>query len=230
MTKKIIFFLIFFTHCYLLKSQLFNLFNQKVYDDTSPIEKINADLSLYFHTGIKGGYNFSIEYPINRKIVEMPKWPVFNLFNFDLFGYATRGTKLLRKQTLIQGNIDLYFHLKNHTGAIINIQLIRRRIGPKNGNIDLGMGVGLLRTFLPTTYKFTEDGIEKVFLPGRTYITNHLSFCYGKQISFLTTKPFVVFVRPSVYLIYPYNHLFNVGFAMEWGVRLNIIKNPYEKN
>lgn len=225
--KDLIFIFLIISFCAVSKGQLNKSRYHNKYIDTTSIKNLNTDFSLYYHTGVKPGLNFSIEYPLSRKVLEKQKRSIFSLFGMS---NTKKRYKIIRKQNIIQGNISSYWHPKNHTGMLLNIQFVRRRISQRGGNIEVGTGLGILRTFLPETYEFKEDGINKVFLPGRTFITRNYSLSYGKPIFFLTQRPFVFFVRPSVYILYPYNHMFNISYAVEWGIRINFLKNPYEKS
>lgn len=213
-------FLLFFN---LTFSQTQRLFNRYIYFDDEPYKKLNTDFSLYYHNGIKPGLNFSTDRAFSRKAFDKNKLQLLHIF-----GTKEKEIKTIKIQNVLQGNGGFYVHRKNHMGFYANAQLIRRRINEKNTNFEFGLGVGILKTFLPTTYEFTDKGLRKVFLPGRLYFTGNLSMLYGRELKFITKKPVLFFVRPSASLKIPYNHFINFAYAMEWGIRIKIFDNKHE--
>ena len=203
-----------------INAQTTDLFGNEIALDDSPVEKLKVDMSIYFHNGIRPGLNFSTEFPKKRYTVEKEKYRLFGI------SFGDGSTKQIKRHFLVKGNTGIYVHRQNHTGFYLNFQYVYRRINQRNRALDAGLGIGVLRAFLPTTYKYTDEGFKKVFLPGRFFLTIPVSFCYSRQINFLTSEPFDAFVRPTIYAKVPYNHFFNMAYSVEWGIRFKFLKNP----
>ncbi|OFX61038.1 MAG: hypothetical protein A2046_15835 [Bacteroidetes bacterium GWA2_30_7] len=191
---------------------------KKTYIDTSRIEKLSARIAYYgvnsFHPGLKIG----VEYPIKRKIVEKPRIP------------RRKGMKTVRKEWIFSANLTGYYHKNNHTGFWLNPELSRRRTGRRGGFKEFSYGFGYLKTFQPKTYIVDDEGnVEKVFIPGHGFFTASLGVAYGKDYSVRTTQPICWYIKPSYYLIFPYNTLFNMGFGFEIGITYKFLKNSFNK-
>ena len=197
-----------------IHAQIFSFRNIDYYKDTSDYSLINTNLNLYYHAGTKPGLSIGVEIPRN-----------------GMMRYKTRKStnakeKIILWQTMIQANSGIYFHRKNHTGFFINALYCFRRTNHKGWQMDAGAGLGILKTFLPKTYEFTDIGLEKVFLPGRLYFTNNYTISIAKKIN-IKNRSVDIFTRHNFYMLVPYNHLVNFGYSIEWGVRFKHFNNPF---
>lgn len=188
---------------------------KKTYKDTSQIDKLSARVAYFgvnsFHAGLKVG----VEYPIKRKIIEKPRIP------------RKYGLKVIRKEWIASVNITGYYHRDNHTGFWLNPEISRRRTGRRGGFKEFSYGFGFLKTFQPKTYIVDENGnVDKVFMPGHGFFTLSLGMAYGKDYSVKKQQPLCWYVKPSYYLIFPYNTLFSMGFGFEIGITYKFLSNP----
>lgn len=81
------------------------------------------------------------------------------------------------------------------------------------------LGAGYMRIFNSgTTYEVSETGIEKVPLASRGYFLAHLTLGIGKDLYPKRGLPMAWYIRPSFYLLTPYNAGINVLVNFELGV------------
>lgn len=203
----------------------FNVFfSQKTEKDTIFSSKLPVSFTYYAHTGIVPGLGFSNDFPIYRVKIEKQRYPALTFLGL----YRKGNTKILYRQIMIQANSSLYIHLKNHTGLHLNGQLVYKRTNVKGWSSEIGAGIGILQAFLPTTYEFDASGqLKKKIIAGRTFITNIVSYSLNKTLNKETGSQ--VFIKPSFYLIYPYNHTLMVDFSIEIGLKKYLFTNPFKK-
>lgn len=198
-----------------------NVFSQsekltkKTYIDTSSIEKLNVRVAYFgvnsFHAGLKIG----VEYPIKRRVIEKPRIP------------RKYGLKVIHKDWIASINLTGYYHPDNHTGIWLNPEISRRRTGRRGGFKEFSYGIGFLKTFQPSTYTVDENGnVNSVFMPGHGFFTASFGVAYGKDYSVKNLRPICWYIKPSYYLIFPYNTLFSLGFGFEMGITYKILSNP----
>lgn len=81
------------------------------------------------------------------------------------------------------------------------------------------LGAGYMRIFnAGTTYTVTEEGIEKVPLASRGYFIGHLTLGIGKDLFLKKGKPIAWHLRPSFYVLTPYNAGINILVNLELGI------------
>lgn len=197
-----------------ISAQVFSFRNIEFYKDTSDYSQLNTNFSLYYHAGIKPGLSIGFEIPRNGVVRNKS-----NKSNSE-------NVKSILWQTMILANSGIYYHRKNHTGFFINGIYCLRRTNHKGWQLDAGAGFGFLKTFLPKTYEYTEAGLEKVFLPGRLFLTNNYEISIGKRFN-INNTPVYVFTRHNFYMMVPYNQFVNFGYSIEWGARLKLFNNPF---
>lgn len=195
---------------------------KKVYLDTTSIDLLDVRVGYHgvvtFHPGFKVG----VEYPIRRKIKELPRYPILSRVEI-LNG---KGAKIIRKDIIASANTGIFHHKQNHSGFFLNIELEKRRTGKKGVYGGFSMGIGGLRTFLGPTYKIDEnDEFKKVFLPGRMYFMPSISFNHGWNFKYKKTIPCSIFYKMTYFFYIPYNNALNINFAFEFGLRMKILKN-----
>ncbi len=84
-------------------------------------------------------------------------------------------------QYYINGNFGFYIDNPTHWALFNNYQINFRRVQEKGKFISIGTGPGIMRTFLPETYRVTDNGdIERVKLPGRLYSAPVISLGVGR--------------------------------------------------
>lgn len=196
-----------------------------IYKDTSRVEKRTLKISYYgintFHTGIKVG----IEYPIFRKVKEMPRFPM----NTRLGIMKNKGIKTIHKDWLASLNFTLYNHKNNHTGLWLTSEFSKRRTGRRGGFKEFSYGLGMLKTFQAATYEVDEfNDVRKISVPGHLYYTFAIGVAYGKDYSIRKQKPVCWYIKPTYYLIFPYNSLFSAGFGLDIGLSFKILDNPFK--
>lgn len=105
------------------------------------------------------------------------------------------------------------------------------RLTFRNGlKMELFTGLGYMRVFnAGKTYKQNESGgFDRVFLAGRNYIVQNLTYGFGWDLFNKKGKPLSFHIRPSLYFLVPYNTLYNVLINVEIGATYffrNIQKN-----
>lgn len=192
--------------------------------DTTKMEKLDFSIGLYDYNFTNYGINSSVDFPIRKTSKTRPEWPLLTWL-----GIMDRSLITLHKQTLLQPNLGFYLVPNNHTGLFANIQMIGRKIWPGGFYREFGLGMQYLRYFYTTTYVPGKEGtFKKEFLPGRSYIAYQASFTLGFDMVYDTGFPAAVFLKPDVYVIAPFNHLFNIGSSIQVGLRYNLINNPFK--
>lgn len=88
----------------------------------------------------------------------------------------------------------------------------------KGFKIEAFLGVGYMRIFNLKTYEVTDTGIEKVPFASRGYFTSHLTFGIGKDLFPKREIPWAWHIRPSFYLVAPYNSGINILLNFEFGL------------
>jgi len=86
------------------------------------------------------------------------------------------------RQHVIDAKLGFYVDNPTHWAVYNNFQYSMRWLSHRNFFTQLSLGPGVMRTFLPETYKVSDSGdIEKVTLPGRFYFTPAFSVGIGKS-------------------------------------------------
>ena len=142
-----------------------------------------------------------------------------------------RGQRTNMHQFLLNGNLGFTtnFASKTDTGVFTNYGVTWRRTNKKGKQFSIELNpLGYYRSFLPETYKVTDDHVEKVFLPGRGYYAPSISVGIGKQRpgKKITGRYFNI----NFMLRTPYNADILPAFNFEYGYRFNFKKKRDAKS
>jgi hypothetical protein len=134
--------------------------------------------------------------------------------------------KTITHQILFNGNLAFTnnFSSKTDAGIITNYGLTWRRTNTKGKQINIAFNpLGYYRSFLPETYEVDGDKVNKVFLPGRSYLAPSISIGLGKlrEGKKLTGRYF------NINLMYrtPYNAGTVPSISFQYGYRFKLKKN-----
>ena len=187
--------------------------------DSNKLNKYDVSIGLYDYNFTNYGLNAGLDVPIRRKSKTRPEWPLLTRLPFFDTTLIT-----LHKDLILQPNLGIYYVRRNHTGLFGNMQLIARKTWPGGFYRELGMGLQYMRYIYPATYKAVGNGdFEKIKFPGRSFFAYQFSFAIGLDWLYKNGVPAAVYLKPDFYVIYPFNHSFNIGSSIQIGLRYNLI-------
>jgi hypothetical protein len=166
-------------------------------------------------SSVKIGYNSSLIYPGAVIGMESPmKITYLNRKSAD--GEA----KQIIHSQFLTSDLSWYHHPGFHDNVYLTIGWTWRRIGPKGWFWDFSPKAGLSRTFLGgTTYKIDEKGnvsVEK--LAGYNYALVSPGGGAGYDFAIQKGKPFQLFCKFDLLMMFPYNSTIYLRPAMELGM------------
>lgn len=223
--KKLIFITFLLFNMQLFAQNGTTFFKEK-YRDTTQIEKLSTRIAYYgiytFHPGLKVG----VEYPIKRKVKEISKFPFLSFLGI----LQNNKTKVIHNDWISSANFAFYNHRDNNSGFILNAELARRRTGKHALYREINMGFGFMKTFQPTTYEMTNSGeIDKKFLPGHFYKVINLGLAFGFDCSVKKATGISMYIKPTYFIMFPYNSLLTINSALEIGFTYKFVSNPFKK-
>lgn len=162
------------------------------------------------------GFKCNIEYTLWEKIKEKSRLRKGEL-----------KTKIRKRELLLLGNIGFYSDPSINTNLFTAVDIAYRRVGTRRNYWQLQLGPGYFRSFFPETYEVnSDDSVEKVKFPGRSYFAPALSMGYGKELQpkrVLILKNWFVKIG-SIFLL-PYNNTVLPLLNFEVGCTLHKRKN-----
>lgn len=106
-------------------------------------------------------------------------------------------TQEVFKSVQLGPSLAYYYHRRYHHGLQFVPELFYRR-KKKNGTyLDLGIGLGVLRTIIPEVYAINELGLVEKSKSGYTYFQSGLFVAFGKDFFHDQKKLFTGFVKPQ---------------------------------
>lgn len=168
------------------------------------------------HPGLKIGAEYVYKY-------KMKEGRKFSLINADDFTEHFSERRPFRQKG-VRLNLAGYYHRSNHTGFHLSAEIVKRRITRRKWTREFTAGVGYLRTFyFVPTYEVSDDGdVSKVPLAGRNYLAPQFSAFLGKDYTLRYNNVVSVYGGLTLFVLIPYNHLFNANYCFELGMRYKL--------
>jgi hypothetical protein len=126
---------------------------------------------------------------------------------------------------LFSADMDFYRYRFNHTGFILKSAVGVRHSGEGKFISELLFEAGLLRTFYDgKVYEVSDsNSIKEKKLFGRFYATIGMAGIFGWDLEKNNRKiPVFLFLKPSLWLQFPYNSFYEVHFSLEAGVNYHL--------
>jgi hypothetical protein len=174
-------------------------------------------------SNIKGAYMGSIIYPGFKVGIERP---------YKHIEKMKKNGKVITKDRLLSLNLGFYHHPTFHDNLYLLLERTRRRTTPKGFFVETSPGIGISRTFLGgTTYNVSDAGeVSKKTAAGYTYAMVSLAGSLGYDFSKKSdNRPYAVYLKPSLFLMFPYNSFLYARPTVELGV-IYKPKNFWSKN
>ncbi len=166
-------------------------------------------------SNVKLAYNSSIVYPGVRMGLEIP------LKSIVLSRTKRKGKQeVFLKDRFITGNVSWYHHPTFHDNVYATLGYSMRRTGDRGWFTEFSPELGYSRTFLGgTTYQVDEKGSVSVRrMAGYNYALVSLGCGLGYDLSVVQSRPFSVYYKFNVLLLFPYNSTYYIRPAMELGI------------
>jgi hypothetical protein len=172
----------------------------------------NAQLDSLNKHNVKLSSNSSVIYPEISTGIEFP------VRHFNL-----SEARKANKTWFISGNLSWYHHPGFHDNLYATVEWVMRRTKTIGFCKEFSLGPGFSRTFLGgTTYKVDENGIVSVVkLAGYYYALFNFGGGIGYDFSVMKQKPFSLFSKMDMILMFPYNSTLYFRPIMELDIRYN---------
>jgi hypothetical protein len=182
----------------------------------------------FSHAGIKAAYMSSVTLPGFKIGVEIPTKVITK--NKE----RSWGTKTILKERYWTFNLGFYHHPNFHNNLYLLAERQFRRQYPKGFFMDFAPGIGYSRTFLNgATYALDANGndVTKKSLVGYNYIMWSLAGSFGYDFSKTKNQPFKIYLKPSLFVLSPYNSSVYIRPTYEIGIisPLSAIKNRLDE-
>jgi hypothetical protein len=133
---------------------------------------------------------------------------------------------------LFSADLGFYRYPFNHTGFILKSAVGMRYSGEGKFISELLFEAGLLRTFYDgKVYEVSDSNtIKEKKLFGRFYATTGVAGIFGWDLEKDNRKiPVFIFLKPSLWLQFPYNSFYEIHFSLEAGVNYHL-RQIHSKN
>lgn len=167
---------------------------------------------IQMSSNIKGAYMGSVIYPGFKLGVERP---------YKHIEKTKRSGKVIEKDRFVSFNLGFYYHKTFHDNLYLLVERTRRRTAPSGFFVETSPGIGVSRTFLSdATYTVDDAGkVAKVSGAGYTYAMLSLAAGIGYDFSKKSdNRPYAIYLKPSVFVIAPYNSFVYFRPTVELGV------------
>lgn len=175
--------------------------------DSVRVEKKSSNLSSsYISSLIYPGARVGVELPVNTIYISKIR--------------KSGKTKNFTKDRFVTANLSWYHHPAFHDNVYISAGWTMRRTKSRGFLTEFSPEVGLSRTFLGgTTYQVDDNGnvtIKK--LAGYYYALISVGGGIGYDFSKTKQKPFLIFSKFNVIMMFPYNSTIYLRSVMEIGL------------
>ena len=175
--------------------------------DSVCVEKKSSNLKLsYISTLIYPGSSFGVEFPVNTIYLTKIK--------------KSGKEKYFIKDRFVTTNLSWYHHPEFHDNVYLSAGWTMRRTKTNGFFTEFSPEAGLSRTFLGgTTYKVDDNGnvtIEK--LAGYYYALLSIGGGIGYDFSKTKQKPFLMFSKFNLLMMFPYNSTIYLRPVIEIGL------------
>jgi hypothetical protein len=171
------------------------------------------DTLLNRSTNLTLSYNSSLIYPGARFGFELP------VRSIELIKKKSNREKIVIKDRFITAQIGWYHHPSFHDNLYLTGGWTMRRIRPKGFFTQFSPEIGYSRTFIAgATYIVDEnDEIHIKKIAGNNFLLLSLGVGLGYDFEKTKNKPFSIYSKFNVLLMYPYNSTFYLRPTMELG-------------
>ena len=175
--------------------------------DTAGVVRKSSDLML--------SYNSSVIYPGARLGIEFPVKTIY-LTKINRSGKE----RDFVKDRFITTNLSWYHHPAFHDNLYFTAGWTMRRTKAKGFFTEFSPEVGLSRTFLGgTTYLVDNSGnVTRKKLAGYYYALTSIGGGIGYDYSKTRQKPFLIFSKFNLLMMFPYNSTVYLRPAVEFGL------------
>lgn len=101
------------------------------------------------------------------------------------------------KSIQLSPSLAYYYHRRYHHGLQFVPELFYRRKKENGTYLDLGIGIGVLRTIIPEVYTINEEGRVEKSKVGYSYFKTSLFAAFGKDFFHSQKKVFTGFIKPQ---------------------------------
>lgn len=157
------------------------------------------------HPGFKGGVTYSLS-------------------SWEKSKTKKNGTTLKQKEFQLNPSVGFFYH-RNYQTALFFIPELAYFRKKENGNhLAVGIGAGYMRTFLPRVYELDSNGEIQSTSAGYNYFVSNFSACFGRDLSFNSSLPMSIYIKPQFSRASP-----NAGgavwyFGLEGGITFSLGK------
>ncbi len=173
-----------------------------------------TDSLIIKSTNLTLSYNSSLIYPGARFGFEFP------VTNIEIKKKKSNGEKVVINEKFITAQLGWYHHPYFHDNFYFTGGWTTRRIKPSGFFSQFSPEIGYSRTFLGgTTYtveEYNEVNITK--WAGYNYLLLSLGVGLGYDFEKIKDKPFAVFSKFNLLMMYPYNSTFYLRPTIELGI------------
>ena len=211
-----------------------------VYSQTTSIDSLQSDYKLDAvdstkATQITGDANYSLTISYFGNMVFHPglrtnlekKWKVKHKHKLKSKKRKGEFTLSKSRELVPTTGIGFYIHPRHYGALFVDGGLKFRKSRSKSykktiKRWHLGTGMGIYRSFLPETYKVTDDKVKKVFLPGRIYFYPYFEF--GLERSWRRNPNHASFFSVNTLFLMPYNTTIMPLLNLQIGYRFKFDK------
>jgi hypothetical protein len=212
---KLVFLIISLVFTSILSAQ-----NERVIRTIAPkSEWQNAYALSYFaplvtNPGVRAEYQYCFQ--------KMQKEVKYTMLDYFLGTTNKNKSTIKIKERLFTNGTAFYYDHNNHSAFMLTTAYTVRK-HKKRMFTERNIGLGVMRSFLPKTYKVDNNGaVSRVRFAGNIMMNPYYS--YGLFFKDNKRENVEFFLRGSLYFYIPYNHTFNMNTMFEAGYRIILTK------
>ncbi|MCG8577230.1 MAG: hypothetical protein MI810_20270 [Flavobacteriales bacterium] len=122
-------------------------------------------------------------------------------------------------------SLKFFYHKRYQNGLSSAINLNYHSLRNGKWTFGTGIGVGYLRTFIPNTFVYNENGTFEKKISGHNYVSSNIFLSWGRKINSLSNNPMEVYIKPQYWIAFP-NFPNTVSYFMfEVGLTIDLKKS-----
>lgn len=173
-----------------------------------------SDSLINRSTNLAISYNGTVIYPGARFGFELP------VRSIEIRKNKAKRIKVVVKERFITAQLGWYHHASFHDNLYLTVGWTMRRIKPKGFFCQFSPEIGYSRTFLGgTTYAVDENNDAHIKKwAGYNYLLLSLGAGLGYDFEKTKNKPFALYSKFNVLMMYPYNSTIYLRPTLELGI------------
>ncbi|KPM47661.1 hypothetical protein [Jiulongibacter sediminis] len=153
---------------------------------------------------------------------EMLTHPGFKLnAGFPLKTWKGNNPKVIQKSIILSTGIGFFYHKRYQTGLFFIPEISYQRHQKKGKFIEMGAGLGYLKTLIPNSFEVHDSEIRQV-TASHSYLSSNVFLVFGKGLRSIKKKQASYFVKPQLLLAAPGFPSVTGYFALELGIKQHL--------